>query len=235
MPEDVLKSAIRKATLSTKLTPVLCGSSFKNKGVQPLLDAVIDYLPSPLDVPPVVGTELIKGEEQEREVVRHADDSEPFAALAFKIAADPYVGKLTYFRVYSGHLEAGAKVLNVGSGRTERDRAHPDDARQRARGGRPRSTPATSPRRSGIKQVITGDTLAGPGRTRSISRTSSSPSRSSRLPSSPRRRSTRRRCRSRSGAWPRRTRPSRCAPTRRPARPRSRAWASCTSRCSSTA
>ena len=120
VPEEMLKNAIRKATLSTKLTPVLCGSSFKNKGVQPLLDAVIDYLPSPLDVPPVLGTELIKGEEEEREVERHADDSEPFAALAFKIAADPYVGKLTYFRVYSGHLEAGAKVLNVGTGRTER-------------------------------------------------------------------------------------------------------------------
>jgi elongation factor G len=120
VPEDVLKTAIRKATLSTKLTPVLCGSSFKNKGVQPLLDAVIDYLPSPLDVPAVLGTELIRGEEEERQVERHADDSEPFAALAFKIAADPYVGKLTYFRVYSGHLEAGAKILNVGSGRTER-------------------------------------------------------------------------------------------------------------------
>src|ERR1700757_118197 len=84
--EQHLKTAIRRATLSTQLTPVLCGSSFKNKGVQPLLDAVIDFLPSPLDVPPVVGTELIKGEENERQVVRKADDSEPFAALAFKIA-----------------------------------------------------------------------------------------------------------------------------------------------------
>src|ERR1700735_233361 len=89
VPEDVLKNAIRKATLSTKLTPVLCGSSFKNKGVQPLLDAVIDYLPSPLDVPPMVGTELIKGQEEERQDERHADDSDAFAALAFKIAADP--------------------------------------------------------------------------------------------------------------------------------------------------
>src|SRR5439155_468302 len=88
--------------------------------MQPLLDAVIDYLPSPLDVPPVVGTELIKGEENERQVVRKPDDSEPFAALAFKIAADPYVGKLTYFRVYSGRLQAGSRVLNVGTGRTER-------------------------------------------------------------------------------------------------------------------
>src|SRR5580658_6342674 len=107
VPEETLKQAIRKATLSTKLTPVLCGSSFKNKGVQPLLDAVIAYLPSPLDVPPVTGTELVRGEEGEREVTRHADDSEPFSALAFKIMTDPYVGKLTYFRVYSGRLESG--------------------------------------------------------------------------------------------------------------------------------
>src|SRR4029077_10217212 len=118
--EERLKEAIRKATLSTKLTPVLCGSSFKNKGEQPLLDAVSDYPPSPLAVPPMVGTELIKGQEEERQVVRKPDDAEPFSALSFKIAADPYVGKLTYFRVYSGRLEAGSRVLNVNSGRTER-------------------------------------------------------------------------------------------------------------------
>src|SRR5829696_8872195 len=112
IPVDRLKEAIRKATLELKLTPVLCGSSFKNKGVQPLLDAIIAYLPSPLDVPPMVGLEPVKGGE-DREVVRKADDSEPFSALAFKIMADPYVGKLTYFRVYSGKLEAGSRVLNV--------------------------------------------------------------------------------------------------------------------------
>jgi elongation factor G len=159
--EERLKQAIRTATLSTKLTPVLCGSSFKNKGVQPLLDAVIDYLPSPLDVPPVVGTELIKGEEQEREVVRHADDSEPFAALAFKIAADPYVGKLTYFRVYSGHLEAGARVLNVGSGRTERiGRILMMHANEREEVSEVYAGDIAAA--VGIKQVITGDTLAAP-------------------------------------------------------------------------
>ena len=118
------------------MTPVLCGSSFKNKGVQPLLDAVIDYLPSPLDVPPVEGLEPDKASDNGgRPADRDASDDEPFAALAFKIMADPYVGKLTYFRVYSGKLEAGARVLNVSTGRTERDRPHPDDARQRARGG----------------------------------------------------------------------------------------------------
>src|SRR3712207_9105496 len=95
------------------MTPVLAGSSFKNKGVQPLLDAVLDYLPSPLDVPAIEGVEPVKGEEDGRPSTRPASDDEPFAALAFKIMADPYVGKLTYFRVYSGKLEAGSRVLNV--------------------------------------------------------------------------------------------------------------------------
>src|SRR5438445_5034927 len=159
--EAHLKTAIRRATLSTRLTPVLCGSSFKNKGVQPLLDSVIDYLPSPLDVPPVVGTELIKGEENEREVVRKADDSEPFSALAFKIAADPYVGKLTYFRVYSGRLGAGSRVLNVSTGRTERIGGilmmHANDREEVAEVFAGDIAAAV-----GIKQVITGDTLADP-------------------------------------------------------------------------
>jgi len=159
--EQQLKAAIRHATLSTRLTPVLCGSSFKNKGVQPLLDAVIDYLPSPLDVPPVVGTELIKGEENERQVLRHADDSEPFAALAFKIAADPYVGKLTYFRVYSGTLAAGSRILNVGTGRTERIgrilMMHANDREEVDQVYAGDIAAAV-----GIKQVITGDTLAAP-------------------------------------------------------------------------
>jgi elongation factor G len=161
IPEELLKQAIRKATLSTKLTPVLCGSSFKNKGVQPLLDAVIDYLPSPLDVPPVTGTELVRGEEGEREVTRNPDDSEPFAALAFKIMSDPYVGKLTYFRVYSGHLGAGARVLNVGTGRTERIgrilMMHANDREEVAEVYAGDIAAAV-----GIKQVVTGDTLAAP-------------------------------------------------------------------------
>jgi elongation factor G len=161
VPEAVLKNAIRNATLSTKLTPVLCGSSFKNKGVQPLLDAVIDYLPSPLDVPPVTGTELIKGQEEEREAIRHADDSEPFAALAFKIAADPYVGKLTYFRVYSGRLGSGTRVLNVSSGRTERiGRILMMHANEREEVDEVYAGDIAAA--VGIKQVMTGDTLAAP-------------------------------------------------------------------------
>jgi elongation factor G len=159
--QERLRQAIRRATLSTKLTPVLCGSSFKNKGVQPLLDAVIDYLPSPMDVPPVLGTELIKGQEQEREVMRKPDDSEPFAALAFKIAADPYVGKLTYFRVYSGRLEAGARVLNVGTGRTERiGRILMMHANEREEVSEVYAGDIAAA--VGIKQVMTGDTLAAP-------------------------------------------------------------------------
>ena len=160
IPAPRLKAAIRKATLEIALTPVLCGSSFKNKGVQPLLDAVLDYLPSPLDVPPVEGLEPVRGED-DRPAVRHADDSEPFAALAFKIMADPYVGKLTYFRVYSGRLEAGSRVLNVSTGKTERigrilmmhanDR---EDVQEIYAGDIAAGV--------GIKQVVTGDTLAAP-------------------------------------------------------------------------
>ncbi len=160
IPKERLVKAIRAATLSSQMTPVLCGSSFKNRGVQPLLDAVIDFLPSPLDVPPVHGLEPVKGDE-DREAVRNASDDEPFAALAFKIMADPYVGKLAYFRVYSGKLEAGSRVLNVTTGRTERigrilmmhanDR---EDVQEVYAGDIAAAV--------GIKQVVTGDTLAAP-------------------------------------------------------------------------
>jgi elongation factor G len=159
--EDRLKQAIRKATLSTKLTPVLCGSSFKNKGVQPLLDAVVDYLPSPLDVPAVSGAEPVRGDGEEPQIERHADDTEPFAALAFKIMADPYVGKLTYFRVYSGKLEAGSRVLNVNSGRAERiGRILMMHANEREEVSEVYAGDIAAA--VGIKQVITGDTLAAP-------------------------------------------------------------------------
>jgi elongation factor G len=159
-----LKQAIRKATLAIDMTPVLCGSSFKNKGVQPLLDAVIDYLPSPLDVPPVEGLEPDKtAENGGRPAERHASDEEPFAALAFKIMADPYVGKLTYFRVYSGHLDAGSRVLNVTTGRTERiGRILMMQANEREE---LRDVYAGDIAAAvGIKQVVTGDTLAAPDR-----------------------------------------------------------------------
>src|SRR3989344_3488128 len=111
-----LKSALRAATLSYKLVPVLTGSALKNKGVQLVLDAVVDYLPSPMDLPPVKGVHPDTGEE----ISRKADDKEPFAALAFKLQSDPYVGQLTYFRVYSGKLSAGSYVLNASNGDKER-------------------------------------------------------------------------------------------------------------------
>ncbi len=107
LTEEELKKALRKATINREIVPMLCGSAFKNKGVQPLLDAVIDFLPSPKDVPPVKGVNPNTGEEEER----HADDNEPFCALAFKVMADPYAGQLTYFRVYSGKVKVGDTVL----------------------------------------------------------------------------------------------------------------------------
>ncbi|NLW60747.1 MAG: elongation factor G [Firmicutes bacterium] len=114
-PERI-RAALRKVTIESKLTPVLCGSAFKNKGVQPLLDAVVDYLPSPLDLPPVRATEVKSKELVE---LRPSDD-EPFAALAFKVMTDPYVGKLVYFRVYSGELSAGSYIYNASKQRRER-------------------------------------------------------------------------------------------------------------------
>ncbi|CAH0131779.1 elongation factor G [Bacillus sp. Soil745] len=111
-----LKAAIRKATVNVEFFPVICGSAFKNKGVQLMLDNVIDFLPSPLDVPAIKGTLP----DTEDEVERHSDDSEPFSALAFKVMTDPYVGKLTFFRVYSGTLESGSYVINSTKGKRER-------------------------------------------------------------------------------------------------------------------
>ncbi len=113
---DEIKRAIRLGTIALKVTPVFCGSAFKNKGVQPLLDAVVDYLPSPVDLPPVRGIDPAT----EGEITRKPEDSEPFAALAFKIMSDPFSGQLTYFRVYSGRLTAGSYVYNVAKGKKER-------------------------------------------------------------------------------------------------------------------
>ncbi len=117
-PEDeALHAAIRRATIANKLTPVLCGTAFKNKGIQPLLDAVVSYLPSPADVPAIEGHAV---DAEETVVIRKPSEAEPFSALAFKIMADPHLGKLTYIRVYSGRLEAGTQVLNPTKGRRER-------------------------------------------------------------------------------------------------------------------
>ena len=157
---DRVKSALRQATLDIKVTPVLCGSSFKNKGVQPLLDAVLEYLPSPLDVPAVKGIEPVKGGE-DREAERPADDSAPFAALAFKVMTDPYVGKLTYFRVYSGSLKAGDKILNASTGRTERA-GRILEMHANSREEREDIYAGDIVAGVGLKQTSTGDTLCDP-------------------------------------------------------------------------
>ena len=116
IPAEQIRAAIRKATVSVKMIPVTCGTSYKNKGVQKLLDAIVDYMPSPLDIPPVVGTNPKTDEEESRA----SDDSAPFSALAFKIMTDPYVGRLSFFRVYSGTLETGKTVLNSTKNQRER-------------------------------------------------------------------------------------------------------------------
>ena len=112
-----IKAGIRKATIALKIFPVICGTAFKNKGVQTMLDAVVDYLPSPLDVPPIEGHDI---DDPENKLIRHASDAEPFSALVFKIMTDPYVGQLAFFRVYSGTLKSGMSVYNVAKRRTER-------------------------------------------------------------------------------------------------------------------
>jgi elongation factor G len=153
-----LRRALRTGTIANDFVPVLCGTAFKNKGVQPLLDAVVDYLPSPLDVPPVTGTDL-KGLE---EIARKPDDTAPFSALAFKIMSDPYVGKLTYFRVYSGTITAGSAVSNSTKDRKERigrilqmHANHREDKQAVFAGDIVAAV--------GLKFTTTGDTLCDPG------------------------------------------------------------------------
>jgi elongation factor G len=159
---DRLQSVIRRATLDIAIFPVMCGSSFKNKGVQPLLDAVVAYLPSPLDVPPVEGVEPpAKGETEGTPATRGAEDDGPFAALAFKVMSDPFVGKLTYFRVYSGTLEGGGRILNSTNGKTERvgrilmmHANHREEEETVYAGDIAAGV--------GLKQTSTGDTLCAP-------------------------------------------------------------------------
>jgi elongation factor G len=152
---EQIRRALRNGTLADEITPVLLGSAFKNKGVQPLLDAVIDYLPSPLDVPAVRGEDPKTGQETERPATMEA----PFAALAFKVMSDPYVGKLTYFRVYSGKLKAGDRVLNTTTGKTERVgrilQMHANHREEREEIGAGEIAAGV-----GLKTTTTGDTLA---------------------------------------------------------------------------
>ncbi len=152
--EDELKKGIRKATIAVKMIPVLCGSAFKNKGVQPLLDAVVDYMPAPVDVPAIKGVNPDTGVEDKRE----ASDEVPFSALAFKIMADPYVGKLAFFRVYSGVLKSGSYVFNSSKGKKERIgrilQMHANHREERTEVYTGDIAAAV-----GLKDVSTGDTL----------------------------------------------------------------------------
>jgi elongation factor G len=153
--EEQLVAAIRRATLAFAVTPVLCGTAFKNKGVQPMLDAIVDYLPSPLDVPSIQGHAV--GNEAQV-VERHADPEEPFSALAFKIMADPHLGKLTYIRIYSGTLETGTAVLNSIKGRKERiGKIYQMHANKREE--RPSAVAGAIVAVMGLKDTTTGDTL----------------------------------------------------------------------------
>ena len=154
IPTEMIKAAIRKATTQVKFVPIVCGTSYKNKGVQKLLDAIVEYMPSPLDIPPITGT-VPKTDEVEH---RSADDSEPFSALAFKIMTDPYVGRLAFFRVYSGTIEAGKSVLNSTKGQRERlgrillmHANHREDITQVYSGDIAAAV--------GLKNTTTGDTL----------------------------------------------------------------------------
>ena len=157
---EQLNAAIRRATIAGSLTPVMCGSAFKNKGVQPMLDAIVDYLPSPMDIPGVVGLEV--GSDA-REVVRHPDPAEPFAALAFKIMSDQHLGKLTYIRIYSGTLEAGTAVLNSTKGRKERiGKIYQMHANKREE--RPSAIAGQIVAVMGLKDTTTGDTLCDPAK-----------------------------------------------------------------------
>jgi elongation factor G len=153
---EQLVAAIRRATISSAITPVLCGSAFKNKGVQPMLDAIVDFLPSPVDIPSIKGHAV--GDEN-TVIERHADPAEPFSALAFKIMSDQHLGKLTYIRVYSGRLEAGSQVLNSTKGRKERiGKIYQMHANKREE--RPSATAGQIVAVMGLKDTTTGDTLS---------------------------------------------------------------------------
>ena len=156
--EEQLVAAIRRATLTSAINPVLCGSAFKNKGVQPMLDAIVAYLPSPLDVPAIQGHSV---KDAEQVVERHADPNEPFSALAFKIMADPHLGKLTYIRIYSGTLETGTAVLNSIKDRKERiGKIYQMHANKRAEV--PSAVAGSIVAVMGLKDTTTGDTLCDP-------------------------------------------------------------------------
>jgi elongation factor G len=227
-PEDI-KRGLRIGTLDYRIVPVLAGSALKNKGVQPVLDAVVDYLPSPLDVPPVVGIQPVT----HAEVIRTADDDQPFSALAFKIAADPYVGKLAFFRVYSGTLKAGSYVYNASKGKKERigrilqmHANHREEIETVYAGDIAAAV--------GLKETFTGDTLCDPDHP-VVLESIVFPEPVIEVAIEPKTKADQDKLASPCSGWPRKIPPSASTRTRRAARPASPAWASCTSTFSWTA
>jgi hypothetical protein len=228
---DEIKAGIRKATIALKIFPVICGSAFKNKGVQTMLDAVVDYLPSPLDIPPVQGNDI---DDKERRFCPQRSDDEPFSALIFKIMTDPFSGQLAFFRVYSGKMSAGESIYNVAKGRKER--VGPSDAHARQQARRHSGNHGGRHLRGGGSE----DDFDG---RHDLRRRSSDHSRKDRLPDPGDSARGRAEDQGRSGkdghgdrqAGAGRSYFSRSRPIPKPGRPFFPAWASCTSKSSSTA
>ena len=226
---DTLKRCVRAGAVSGAFVPLFCGSAFKNKGVQPLLDAVVDYLPAPTDVAAIKGVKAGTDEEIER----HNSDDEPFSALAFKIMNDPFVGSLTFVRIYSGVVETGDTIRNTVKDRRERVGRmllmH-SNSREDLKEARSGDIVALA----GLKNTTTGDTLSDSSNPVVLERMSF-PEPVIEVAVEPRPRAIRKKCPWPWRAWRRRTRPSRYPPIPRAARPSSRAWASSISRSLSTA
>jgi len=228
LTEEEIKFALRQRTIATEIQPMLCGTAFKNKGVQRMLDAVIDFLPSPVDIPPVGGTD-----EDEKEVTRKADDSEKFSALAFKLMTDPYVGQLTFVRVYSGVLTSGSTVYNPIKGKKERiGRILQMHANQREEIKEILAGDIAAC--VGLKEVTTGETLCDPDAVITLEKmVFPEPVISQAV--EPKTKADQERWASRWAAWLQKIPRSGCAPTKSLARPSFPAWANCTWKSSSTA
>ncbi len=230
LPEEDIKLALRKRTLALEIFPMLCGSAFKNKGVQAMLDAVVEYLPAPTDVPAIEAHDI---DDYEKIIVRNAKDEEPFSALAFKIMTDKYVGALTFIRVYSGVLKQGDSVYNSRNGKNERIgrlvqmHANEQKAIDEVRAGDIAAC-------VGLKDVFTGTTLADLQKPVVLERMIfPEPVISQAV--EPKTKADQEKWVSPCRASRRKIRRSACSPTKRPARRSCRAWASCISKFSSTA
>lgn len=228
LPVEDIKKGLRKATIDMKVTPVLCGSSYRNKGVQNLLDAIVDYLPSPLDIDHIKGVNPNSGEEEERKT----DDNAPFAGLAFKIMADPFVGKLAFFRSYSGVLRSGSYVYNSTKGKKERigrllrmHANHREECDEIYAGDICAIV--------GLKDTTTGDTLCDEAHPIVLEQMEF-PEPVIRVAIEPKTKQGQEKCPSRSASSRKRIPRSRPIRIRRRGRPLSPAWASCTSRSSWT-